>query len=214
MKLFLDAEGKVDYDKITDGTTVGELLEAIDLFLEDNKLPCDICGESCCKKSWSVEIDNVCVNRLCGWDREAASNFIEEKLVMKENFFRGFFQYVLKKETNCCYVTESNLCTIYGQRPIICRLYICSPRSHRYNVVRELVGGTYLRALVIEEKIRRNHTTAEMLVQYRRNPAVFARDYDILIDDILYYAQEEGWLYPEETEELYREQPREGENAV
>ena len=205
MKLLLDIEGKVNYDKITDYSTVQDLLDAIDIFLNDNTLPCERCEESCCKKSWSVEMDNVCVNRLCNWDGEATRDFIQDKLVRKENISIGFDQYVLKKEINCNFITMTNLCTIYEKRPIICRLFICSAKSYRYNVIRELIAATYLEALVIEEKMRNNNFAQKMVTQYRRNPAVFAKDYNILLDDIFYYAQEEGWLDIDETQELYQE---------
>lgn len=204
MRVFLDAGGKVNYDEITGDSSVQELLDAIDIFLNDHKLPCDNCGESCCKKSWAVEMDNVCVNRLCDGDEREAGIFIKDKLVMKENFFKQFDQYVLKKEKNCGFVTEANLCTIYEQRPVICRLYICSAKSRRYNVIRELIGAAYLEALVSEEKIRSDHVTDKTISWYRRNPAVFAKDYNILLEDIVCYAQEEGWIDPDDLQELYQ----------
>lgn len=205
MKLLIDIEGKINYDKITKHSTVQDLLEAIDIFLNDNTLSCDKCQDNCCKKTWSVEMDNVCVNRLCNWDKESARNFVQDKLLMKENMYREFDQYVLNKETNCNYISATNFCTIYDKRPIICRLYICSPKSYRYNVIRELISGAYLKALVMEEKMRNSHFTQRMDNQYGSNPAVFARNYNILLEDVLNYAQEEGWLDPEETQELYRE---------
>ena len=149
-------------------------------------------------------MDNVCVNRLCNWDSGETSNFIQDKLVLKENYFKEFDQYVLKKETKCNFITEANLCTIYEQRPIICRLYICSPKSHRYNVVRELAGATFLKALVIEEEMRNKTLSQEIVDLYSRNPAVLAKDYNIMLDDIFNYAQEEGWFDLFEFDELYR----------
>jgi hypothetical protein len=204
MKLVLDTEGKINYDKISRYTTVQELLDAIDLFLAAHPLPCGQCEESCCKKSWAVEMDNVCVNRLCGGDSGAASHFVQDKLVLKKNYFRQFHQYVLKKKLNCSFITQANLCTIYEQRPVICRLYICSDKSYRYNVLRELIGGTYLKALVTEDKMRNRKFTPRTVNRYRSNPAVFAKDYNILLDDIFSYAAGEGWLDPCDTQELYR----------
>lgn len=204
MKLFLDSEGKVNYDKISKYTTVKELLDAIDIFLKDNPLPCDECFESCCKKSWAVEMDNVCVNRLCGGDKNAATDFVQDKLVKQTNYSKEFDQYVLKKEKNCNFITESNLCTIYEERPIICRLYICTEKSNRYNMLRELIASTYLKALVLEEKLRKNNSTQTIVDNYKKNPAVFAKDYDILLDEIFNYSEEEGWLYLDEKWELYQ----------
>jgi hypothetical protein len=92
---------------------------------------------------------------------------------------------------------------IYKERPVICRLYICTAKSYRYNVVRELIGSTYLKALILEDKMRKNAFTERTIKKYRRNPAVFAKDYDILLEDIFNYAEEEGWLFYDEREELY-----------
>ncbi|MDP4180901.1 MAG: YkgJ family cysteine cluster protein [Bacillota bacterium] len=204
MKVLLDDEGNVNYDKITRSSTVQELLDAIDIFLKDNELHCDKCEDSCCKKPWAVEFDNVCVNTLCNWDNNAVRDFIQDKLVMKENFFKQFDQYVLKKDANCNFVTKTNLCSIYEQRPIICRLFICSAKSHRYNVIRELIGAAYLEALVSEEKIRNIYITHTILDMIKRNPAVLAKDYSVLLDDIILYAQEEGWLDVDDLQELYQ----------
>lgn len=204
MKLFFDTDGKVNYDKISKNTTVNDLLDAIDIFIENNPLPCDNCEESCCKKNWAVEIDNICVNRLSNWDDSLSVNFVNEKLVKQKNYSKEFDQYVLKKEKDCNFITKSNLCTIYEERPIICRLYICSDKSNRYNMLRELIGSTFLKALVLENKIKNNNFTQKTINKYKKNPAVFAHDYNILIDDIFNYSEDEGWLYLDEKWELYQ----------
>jgi len=203
MKLLFDVEGKVNYDKINKSTTVKEVLDAVDIFLNANPLPCNKCEESCCKKSWSVEMDNVCVNKLSNWNDEVALDFVQKKLVKKKNYCRDFDQYVLNKKTDCTFITETNLCTIYDHRPIICRLYICSTKSYRYNVIRELIGSTYLKALVLEDKMRNNNFTERTINKYKRNPAVLAKDYNISLEEIFNYAEEEGWLDSDEREELY-----------
>jgi Fe-S-cluster containining protein len=132
---------------------------------------------------------------------------VQEKLVKKRNYYRDVDQYVLDKKTDCNFITETNLCTIYGERPVICRLYICSARSYRYNVIRELIGSTYLKALVLEEKMRKNDFPEQTIDKYKRNPAVFAKEYNILLEEIFDYAEDEGWLYSDERDELYEEIP-------
>lgn len=202
MILFPDSEGKLNYSKITSESTVQDLLDAIDLFLSSQPLSCNKCRESCCKKSWAVEMDNVCVNRLCHRDEDAISSFIRGKLVKTKNHFLEFDQYIFKKGQNCCYVTDGNLCMIYEQRPLICRLYVCSAKSRRYNMIRELTGAAFLKAFILEEKMRRNKFTKRTVNRYRRNPAFLAEDYHIRLADILNYAQEEGWLDPDDVPEL------------
>ncbi|MCR3759798.1 YkgJ family cysteine cluster protein [Clostridium felsineum] len=202
MKLILDNEGKVNYEEIEKNSTVKDLLEAIDLFLNSNPLPCSRCRESCCKKSWSVEMDNVCVNRLVNNDDKLATKFVKNKLVKKENYYRDFDQYVVKKDKACIFITDENLCTIYDKRPVICRLYICTDKSYRYNVVRELIGSTYLEALVLEEEIRNNNLEREVIESFK-NPALFKDRYDISLEDIFDYAEDVGWLYKEDRAGLY-----------
>jgi Fe-S-cluster containining protein len=202
MKLFPDSEGKMNYDEITSDSTAQDLLDAIDIYLSDHNLSCDKCRESCCKKSWAVEVDNVFVNKFCNWEEETISKFVQDKLLKTKNHFKEFDQYIFKKERNCCYVTENNLCTVYEQRPLICRLYVCNAKSHRYNVIRELTGATYLKALVLEEKMRKNNYQPRTVKKYGRNPAVFAKDYNILLVDIFRYALDEGWLDPDDVPEL------------
>lgn len=203
MILFTDGEAKLNYDKITGDSTVQDLLDAIDLFLSGQPLACRECGESCCKKSWAVEMDNVCVNRLCNNDENAASQFIHDKLVKAKNHFLEFDQYIFKKGKNCRYVTDGNLCTIYEQRPLICRLYVCSAKSRRYNVIRELAGAVYLKALILEERMRGKKFARNPVSRYKKNPAFLAKDYNIRLADILDYARAEGWLDPEDVPELY-----------
>jgi Fe-S-cluster containining protein len=204
MKIFVDKDGKVNYDKVCKDETVKDVLQAMDEFLNNNPLPCDKCEESCCKKSWSVEMDNVCVNGICNWNNKTALEYVRNRLVKKKNYYREFFQFVLDKEKNCTYIDESNRCIIYEKRPIICRLYICSDKSFRYNMLRELIGSTYLRALVLENRINSNNFTERTIKKYKKNPAVFAEDYDILLEEIFKYAREEGWLDSDE-EDLLRE---------
>jgi len=169
MNLIFDAEGKVNYDKINKNTTAKDVLDAVDVFLNNNPLDCNGCEESCCKKAWSVEMDNICVNKISNWNDEVALEFVQEKLVKKRNYCRDFDQYVLNKKTNCNFITETNLCTIY------------------------------------EDKIRNNNFTNEKLNKYKRNPAVFAKEYNILLEDIFDYAEYEGWIDIDEREELYTE---------
>ncbi|NRZ12726.1 hypothetical protein [Clostridium beijerinckii] len=74
-------------------------------------------------------------------------------------------------------------------------------------MIRELIGSTYLKALVLEEKMRKNDFPEQTIDKYKRNPAVFAKEYNILLEEIFDYAEDEGWLYSDERDELYEEIP-------
>jgi Fe-S-cluster containining protein len=205
MKIFLDDNTEVNYDRISENTTVSDVLEAVDIFLKSNPLDCVGCEESCCRKAWSVEVDNICVKALCNGDQKLAAAFVKEKLVMKENFARDFDQYVLNKSKECTYIDAENRCSIYGKRPVICRLYVCCNKSRRYNILREIVASTFLEALVLEDEVNSSKCTADIIEknkieEYKRNPAVFAESYDISLEKIFLYAEEAGWLDDDEKQ--------------
>lgn len=194
MELFINQEGQVDYEQAEANTTVQDLLDAIDRFLSVHPLSCPVCEHSCCKNPWSVEVDNVSVRRLCYADSGLIAEFVQHKLLKKKNHAWDIDQFVLKKDAACTFVTESNRCTIYEKRPVICRLYMCSPKSYRYNLLRELIGCTFLRALVLEDRMRQKPYSMRTIRRYKKNPAVFAIDYQVRLADVFDYAQDEGWL--------------------
>ena len=198
MNLLWNAAGAVDIDALEPGTTVQDLLDAIDVFLQANPLDCTGCALSCCRRAWSVEVDNVSAGRLCGGQGAEVSCFVREKLMLKRNHALGFNQFVLNKTTDCHYILPDNRCGVYAVRPIICRLYICGALSPRYNALRSAVGATYLQALVLEEAQRADGAP----VQAGNNPALSARDYSLRLTDILRYAAAQGWLEDEKREEL------------
>jgi Fe-S-cluster containining protein len=202
LKLLLDASCKLNYDAISPEDTVQTLLDAVDVFLDANPLPCFSCAESCCKKPWAVEVDNVFVHRHTRGDEEAAQKFVRERLKLRLNRGMGFHQYVLDKKTNCDFITEENRCRVYGLRPVICRLYVCTPKSYRYNQARELVAATYLQALVFEENMSSKQLSPDTLRRYRRNPVLGASDYSCLLHDIFNYAIRTGWLIEKDRREL------------
>jgi Ser-tRNA(Ala) deacylase AlaX len=145
----------------------------------------------------------ICKNLSC--NEEEARKFVDARLVRKKNYYRDIYQYVMKKEKECPYISEDNLCGIYEKRPIICRLYICCDKSYRYNMLRELIGSTYLRALILEHRIRSNSFTERTIRKYKRNPVLFSSDYGITLNSIIRYAEEEGWIDEDERELLYEE---------
>lgn len=202
MKVFPDAEGRTTYDRISPSSTVQDLLDAVDACLEAHPLPCHACAESCCKKPWAVEADNVFVRRFAGEEADARGRFVRERLKLKLNRSMEFNQYVLDKKAECPFVTQENRCRVYGVRPVICRLYVCTPRDRRYDVLRGLVAATYLQALVLEENLRGGGLSQSTEVRYRRNPALHASDYSLPLAAVLDYAQNVGWLDEEDRREM------------
>ena len=191
MNVTINAEGRADCGGIDGQTTVQDLLDAVDQFLQAHPLPCQTCADSCCKKHWAVEVDNVAARRLAGED---ARDFMRSRLKQKWNYALDFRQLVLKKHGPCPYVTEAGLCSVYEKRPVICRLYICCPRSERYDRLREVVAATYLQALVFERNMLHQDLSARTLAKYRQNPALGAADYSLPLADVIAYGQWMGWL--------------------
>jgi Fe-S-cluster containining protein len=210
MRLFLDLSGKVDYDKIPNGATVQDLLDAVDTFLLSHPLPCDACPDSCCKKTWAVEVDNVAARRLSDGGDAALAAFVREKLVLKRNRSMGFRQYVLDKKTLCTYVTQGNRCNAYDNRPVICRLFICAPKSYRYNKSREVIAAAFLQALVMEENMRGRQLSDATLRRYRQNPALLAADYAVRLKDVFAHARRVGWMEDGEQQEMDKQRNHKG----
>ena len=191
MYVFLNDQGAVDCGSIDRQTTVQDLLDAVDLFLQAHPLPCQACADSCCKKHWAVEVDNVAARRMAG---ESADEFLRSRLKQKWNYALGFRQLVLRKEGPCPFVTEASLCSIYAKRPVICRLYVCCPRSDRYDRLRETVAATYLQALVFERNMRTRELTDRTIQNYQQNPAIGAADYSLPLSEVIAYGRWMGWL--------------------
>lgn len=198
MNVCLNGDGQVDCRGMDGQTTVQDLLDAVDRFLAEHPLPCDRCAESCCKKHWAVEVDNVAARRLAGEGNVAA--FVRSRLKTKWNYALDFRQYVLRKQGACPFVSQENRCSVYAARPLICRLYVCSPRSERYDSLRGAVAATYLQALVFEQNMREKQLSEKTLRKYRRNPALGAIEYRLTLSEIIKYGYRMGWVDgPEEA---------------
>jgi len=52
--------------------------------------------------------------------------------------------------------------------------------------------------------MRNNNFTETIVNNYKRNPVVFAKDYNISLEEIFNYVEEEGWLDVNEREDLYK----------
>jgi len=186
MKLALNNSGQIDYDQLEEKDTLADLLEAIDLFIEDNPLPCSQCQNGCCRKPWAVEVDNVSVRRLSDLAGISQAAFVDEMLELKENKYLDFDQYVMKKQTSLCpFVSDFNRCQVYESRPLICK---------RYNQLREAAAATYLQALVFEQIIRNHNLGPAQLSNLTENPALFSQNYQLSLQKILDYAAGEGWI--------------------
>ena len=195
MKLALNDSGQIDYDQLEEKDTLADLLEAIDVFIEDNPLPCRQCQNGCCRKPWAVEVDNVSVRWLSNLAGISKDEFVDEMLEIKENKYLDFDQYVMKKQTSLCpFVSDFNRCQVYESRPLICRLYTCAPKSPRYNQLREAAAATYLQALVFEQIIRNHNLGPAQLSNLTENPALFSQNYQLSLQKILDYAADEGWI--------------------
>lgn len=199
MNVFRNAASQVDCIGIDERTTVQDLLDAVDMYIQDHPLPCHDCANGCCRKPWAVEVDNVAACRIAG---TTVGDFVRDRMMPKWNHALGFRQFVLKKGGECPLVSADNRCTIYEKRPVICRLYLCAPKSDRYNYLREVVAATYLQALVFEQNMRDRQFSARTLAKYRRNPAVGADDYSLPLQAIILYAQRMGWLDEQDGDSL------------
>lgn len=192
MKVFLNEKGEVDFTGVNGETTVQELLDAIDVFLEEHPVNCHKCKGDCCKKR--IAVDNIFVKRNC---RGNLMRFAEQKLELKDS------QLFLKRKIACKFLTGLNKCDIYNTRPLICRLYMCFPYSKQYELLEGLLVRVFTMALV--------HEAAETQVSDPReleknatatNPVLYADDYNLSLKSIISWGR---CILLDEDDESYTE---------
>ena len=125
MQLFFNQLSQIDYKPEDLSSSLNDLLQAIDEFIEKHPLACNQCQTGCCRKPWAVEVDNVSVNRQSNAIGCSKSAYIDQYLVLDENRYFDFDQFVMKKQTpHCPWVSPDNRCIIYSSRPLICRVSV------------------------------------------------------------------------------------------
>jgi Fe-S-cluster containining protein len=82
--------------------------------LKESKVDCSNCLDLCCKAGWDIELTS----------KES------KKLLHVQKLNRFFLQ---KNENNQCFYYQSNKCSIYNERPKVCRSYTCLGDSKKLN---------------------------------------------------------------------------------
>lgn len=182
MKIFLNDNKEIDYVELNSTTTVQDLLNAIDEFLEANPLDCEHCKERCCKR-YAIEVDNVFVRANC---RGNDDRFIDTKL----KYDQKLNKFCTNGKKYCRYLNGLEKCDLYKTRPLICRLYMCYSYSKHYLLLQSLISHVFTTALMVEWGAR---VTGKSVMDVEptpiTNPVVNADDYSIRIQEIMPWSE-------------------------
>ncbi len=139
--------------------TVADLLEAMQLATDDANLlkprlqtrygVCAGCRANCCHH-YDVTPDYLSVRRLADQQQLDLTAFAQKWLDLSENL--PFPQW--KKHP--CPFLKDELCTIYQERALICRLYLCTPMGDSLEKLRcavSLMGEGALRLMLVRAEI-------------------------------------------------------------
>ena len=178
---------KVKDIKSTD--TVQDYLDALESYLKEEPLPCHECKDNCCKRNWSIAIDNVYFlnktnnnpyNKEKFFKRECFQIFKNESLVP---------HYSIKNPTksSCKDLNGLNRCTIYENRPLVCRTYTCVAKDNKLELMSNLITETAKYAFSYHYIYLK---TEDLFFKdsYENNPFYNINSYNIPIKNILEYA--------------------------
>ncbi len=123
--------------------TVADLLAAMQWATDDPQIlkpfhrqryaPCVGCTNNCCKHNY-ITPDLYSAEALASALGLCLSEFAKEYLCLGPDL-----PYPVFKRRPCPWL-ENNRCTVYEQRSLICRLYLCTPMSDRLEQLRAAVS--------------------------------------------------------------------------
>lgn len=197
MQFTRNADNKLDYIKLSPSDSVQSISDALQQYLNFYPLSCDSCKESCCSV-FPIRPDNVFMKQpeFFPVEKQQCNGnwFLKDALDFENRL------YVMpKKETSngaICYYCNDGKCTIYNERPILCRLYTCISISDRWNELLNIIVQAYKNALeyeIMEQTVRLRGGKVSPHPIEERNPALYADDYSLQIGKLLHWSNENGW---------------------
>ncbi|WP_144352336.1 YkgJ family cysteine cluster protein [Sporomusa termitida] len=130
LKLIFNKENEVDLVGLTPGSTVQDFFDAVDAFLTENPLPCNICKQHCCKGRFKINMDSVSAKKIAKGkvERIVSKLFVD----VGNNKLEVFLVAGHKK---CRHLDGLARCLVYKDRPASCRTYICLSQSLGYRIL-------------------------------------------------------------------------------
>lgn len=173
-----EIEGEVGLDVViaNQDATVADLIQALQQPADDSTIikpyhkqrygVCRGCVNNCCKYN-SIVVDLVAAERLSAHLGLSLRDFAHSYLSCHSDLpFPEF------KRRPCPFLVD-DCCTVYVNRALICRLYLCTPMTERLEKLRAavlLMGEAALRQRLLEEGVVARHWQERQLQEslYRR----------------------------------------------
>lgn len=170
--------------------TVQDYLDALDMYLKSEPLPCEECRNNCCKRSgWSIAIDNVYFLKKVNNSSYNMDKFFKRECFQISKSETSMPHYSIKHpfKSSCKDLNGLNQCNIYKNRPLICRTYTCIKKDDKLELMSNLIGETAKYAFSYNYVYLK---TGEIFFKelYEENPFYNKYDYNLLIKDVLKYA--------------------------
>lgn len=155
----IDGEMGLDVEILSRDATVADLLTALEAPADDPAVfkpyhkeryaRCEGCTYNCCKSN-DITVDLVSAERFAQSLNLSLKQFAKGHLKLNPDLpFPEF------KRRPCPFL-QANRCTVYGERALICRLYLCTPMTERLEKLRcavLLAGEAALRQRLVELKL-------------------------------------------------------------
>ena len=193
--------------------TVSDLLHAIQEATDDSNIYkpqlkgqygiCAGCKTNCCRQH-DITPDYLAVKRIAELKGLSLREFSERWLdVSSEGVFPQF------KKRPCPFL-EENLCSVYQQRALICRLYLCTPMGETLEKIRAAVsymGEGALRIKLMEEGIGPKSWTyrsqADALRDQLRKDSLTREQYEDRMEQLHLMTEHNPFLTAESYEEVF-----------
>ncbi|MEG2411263.1 MAG: YkgJ family cysteine cluster protein [Clostridium sp.] len=140
IELFLTEDKKIDFKCINNNETLESYLESIEKLIASNPINCSQCTESCCKKSWNIIVDVPFMQRVANNEKEKIIELFNSKLkcdMLDEDIETARIKF--DKKLNCPFIDENNICTIYEQRPLTCKVFVCFGDSKKHSFFKLMI---------------------------------------------------------------------------
>jgi Fe-S-cluster containining protein len=175
--ILIDGENGLNVARVSPDATVSDLLKAMQTPADDPLVykplhrsrygVCAGCVYNCCKSN-DIPLDLISARAIAFSLGLSLASFAQRFLKLDHT---SLFPEFRKRP---CPFLNNNLCTIYEQRALICRLYICTPMSETLEKLRSaalLMGEAALRQTLVEQDLGPAAWTEDFLARdlYRQH---------------------------------------------
>jgi Fe-S-cluster containining protein len=189
MRFTLNTDNLLDIINLSPADSVQSVCDALDEFLKENQLPCDVCPDSCCRL-FPIRPDNVFVRHISSTnDMRYGLGFMDRQYTMP---------FIKDAKGSLCEYNQNGKCSIYSLRPVLCKLYTCLPATKKWSSLLDIIVQSYKNALeyeIMEQIVKSYGNRAKQPTHSAKsvNLTLYAVDYSLQIGNLLSWAKENKW---------------------